>query len=96
MKLKIGKKKLAKANETSVSFKSKGNFFFFFFFLNLLLFIEKKNPAIVVPEQSISSDKGEVTTSRNLTLKELLSQLKHYNSNFRKGFLFNFNESVEL
>jgi len=41
--------------------------------------------AIVVPEQSISEDKGEVTTGRNQTLKELLAHCRHYNPNVRKG-----------
>ena len=40
--------------------------------------------ALIVPEQ-ISDDKGDVTNSRNLTLKDLLTQLKHYNQNIRKG-----------
>jgi pre-rRNA-processing protein IPI1 len=63
VKLKIGKKKPLKDNETKTTFKSQ---------------------AVVVPEQSISENKGEPTTSRNSTLKELLAHSKHYNPHVRK------------
>jgi pre-rRNA-processing protein IPI1 len=43
-----------------------------------------------LPNQSITEDKSnEITNSRNLTLNELLTQLKHYNPGMRKGCLFN-------
>ncbi|KAJ2753993.1 rRNA processing protein [Coemansia pectinata] len=41
--------------------------------------------SIVLAEQSISVDKSsELTNSRNLTLKDLLSQLRHYSTPIRK------------
>ena len=44
------------------------------------------NIAITLPNQSITEDKSnEITNSRNLTLNELLSQLKHYSPGMRKG-----------
>ncbi|CAG8459979.1 13226_t:CDS:10 [Rhizophagus irregularis] len=44
-----------------------------------------KSRAISLPSQSITEDKSnEITNSRNLTLNELLTQLKHYNSGMRK------------
>jgi len=43
-----------------------------------------------LPTQSITEDKSnEITNSRNLTLNELLTQLKHYSPGMRKGYLFN-------
>lgn len=38
-----------------------------------------------MPSQSITEDKGDYVNQRNLTLKDLLVQLKHYNKNVRKG-----------
>ncbi|KAI9137021.1 hypothetical protein BKA69DRAFT_1128606 [Paraphysoderma sedebokerense] len=47
-----------------------------------------KSRSIVVPGQSINSDKSlELTNKRNLTLKDLLSQLKHYSASVRKDAL---------
>ncbi|GES82738.1 hypothetical protein RCL_jg11547.t1 [Rhizophagus clarus] len=44
-----------------------------------------KSRAISLPSQSITEDKSnEITNSRNLTLNELLTQLKHYNPGTRK------------
>ncbi|RIA91473.1 Rix1 complex component [Glomus cerebriforme] len=44
-----------------------------------------KSRAISLPNQSITEDKSnEITNSRNLTLNELLSQLKHYSPGMRK------------
>ncbi|KAJ2788454.1 rRNA processing protein, partial [Coemansia linderi] len=41
--------------------------------------------SIVLAEQSITVDKSsELTNSRNLTLKDLLSQLRHYSTPIRK------------
>ncbi|CAG8473935.1 960_t:CDS:10 [Dentiscutata erythropus] len=40
-----------------------------------------KSKAISLPEQSIAKDKSEeITNTRNLTLNDLVTQLKHYNS----------------
>jgi hypothetical protein len=39
-----------------------------------------------MPAQSIAEDKStEYVTHRNLSLEDLLSQLKHYNKTVRKG-----------
>ncbi|KAI8886564.1 hypothetical protein K501DRAFT_243995 [Backusella circina FSU 941] len=47
-----------------------------------------KSRSISLPNQSISEDKSqEITTSRNLTLPDLLVQLKHYNSGVKKDAL---------
>eukprot|EP01134_Creolimax_fragrantissima_P004522 CFRG4522T1 len=43
-----------------------------------------KSKSIIVPGQSVGDDKGTATNQRNLTLKELLGQLRHYNNNIRK------------
>ncbi|CAI2181828.1 19975_t:CDS:10 [Funneliformis geosporum] len=44
-----------------------------------------KSRAISLPIQSITEDKSnEITNSRNLTLNEILTQLKHYNPGMRK------------
>jgi hypothetical protein len=41
---------------------------------------------ISLPNQSITEDKSrEITTGRNLTLSDLVTQLKHYNSGVKKG-----------
>lgn len=37
-----------------------------------------------IQTQSVSVDKGDIVTQRNLTLKDLLSQLKHHNDHVRK------------
>ncbi|KAG2235918.1 hypothetical protein INT48_008221 [Thamnidium elegans] len=45
-----------------------------------------KSKSITLPNQSINEDKShEITTSRNLTLADLVVQLKHYNSGVKKG-----------
>ena len=42
--------------------------------------------AIILPNQSITEDKShELTNSRNLTLNDLVTQLRHYSANVRKG-----------
>lgn len=42
--------------------------------------------AIVLPEQSVASEKAGLAVSRKgLTLKELLQQTSHHNSKVRKG-----------
>ena len=42
---------------------------------------------ISLPNQSITEDKSNViTNTRNLSLNELLTQLRHYNPKIRKGF----------
>ncbi|KAG0184060.1 hypothetical protein DFQ28_000212 [Apophysomyces sp. BC1034] len=47
-----------------------------------------KSKSISLPNQSITEDKSrEITTSRNLTLADLVIQLKHYNANVRKDAL---------
>ncbi|RHZ46096.1 hypothetical protein Glove_634g10 [Diversispora epigaea] len=44
-----------------------------------------KSKSIILPNQSIIEDKSnEITNSRNLTLNDLTTQLKHYNSGVRK------------
>ncbi|ORX86808.1 hypothetical protein BCR32DRAFT_289738 [Anaeromyces robustus] len=49
--------------------------------------ISFKTKAIYVPDQGIVEEKKEITSSRNLTLKELLGQAKHYSSITRKDAL---------
>jgi pre-rRNA-processing protein IPI1 len=47
-----------------------------------------KSKAISLPNQSITEDKSNfLTNSRNLTLSTLLTQMRHYNANTRKGKL---------
>ncbi|KAI8385752.1 Rix1 complex component [Blakeslea trispora] len=47
-----------------------------------------RSKSIVLPNQSINEDKShEITTSRNLTLADLIVQLKHYNAGVRKEAL---------
>ncbi len=41
--------------------------------------------AINLPSQSILEEKQDFVNARNLTLKDLLGQLKHYNAHVRKG-----------
>ncbi|KAL0086680.1 Rix1 complex component [Phycomyces blakesleeanus] len=49
-----------------------------------------KSKTISLPNQSINEDKSrETTTTRNLTLADLLVKLKHYNSGVRKEALLN-------
>lgn len=49
---------------------------------------EIKSKAIVLPEQSIASERGGLARSnKGLTLKELLQQTSHHNANFRKEAL---------
>ncbi|KNC82585.1 hypothetical protein SARC_05136 [Sphaeroforma arctica JP610] len=43
-----------------------------------------KSRAIVLSGQALGEDKGVGTNQRNLSLKELLGQLRHYNGNVRK------------
>ncbi|CDH55784.1 uncharacterized conserved protein [Lichtheimia corymbifera JMRC:FSU:9682] len=44
-----------------------------------------RSKSIALPNQSITEDKSRfATTSRNLTLNDVLSQLKHYNAGVRK------------
>ncbi|RUS22335.1 hypothetical protein BC937DRAFT_89635 [Endogone sp. FLAS-F59071] len=83
-KLKVGKKKAAPDNFTDTSFKSKGTF-------NLLLSniynFTKRSLflAISLPNQSIADDKSDqLTNARNLTLNDLVTQLRHYNAGSRK------------
>ncbi|KAB2605021.1 hypothetical protein D8674_037890 [Pyrus ussuriensis x Pyrus communis] len=48
---------------------------------------EIKSKAIVLPEQSVASEKaGLAVNKKGLTLKELLQQTSHYNPKVRKGF----------
>ncbi|KZV15916.1 hypothetical protein F511_29088 [Dorcoceras hygrometricum] len=52
--------------------------------------VEIKSRAIVLPEQSIASDKaGLAVSKKGLTLKELLQQTSHHNSKVRKAHLSN-------
>ncbi|KAI9481029.1 MAG: hypothetical protein EXX96DRAFT_617995 [Benjaminiella poitrasii] len=47
-----------------------------------------KSKSIVLPNQSINEDKShEITTNRNLTLTDLVVQLRHYNSGVKKEAL---------
>ncbi|KAM2463413.1 hypothetical protein ACFX1W_002766 [Malus domestica] len=49
---------------------------------------EIKSKAIVLPEQSVASEKaGLAVNNKGLTLKELLQQISHYNPKVRKGML---------
>ncbi|KXS09248.1 hypothetical protein M427DRAFT_39245 [Gonapodya prolifera JEL478] len=43
-----------------------------------------QSKAIIVPLQSFAEDTGDVKSSRNLSLKDLLSQMKHYSAGTRK------------
>ncbi|KAH9737957.1 Ipi1 N domain-containing protein [Citrus sinensis] len=48
---------------------------------------EVKSKAIVLPEQSVASEKaGLAVSKKGLTLKELLQQTSHHNSKVRRGF----------
>ncbi|CAG8600609.1 8604_t:CDS:10 [Paraglomus brasilianum] len=50
--------------------------------------ISFKSKAIILPNQSINEDKShELTNSRNLTLNDLVTQLRHYSANVRKDAL---------
>ncbi|KAI8384700.1 Rix1 complex component [Radiomyces spectabilis] len=47
-----------------------------------------KSKSISLPNQSITEDKSrEITTSRNLTLSDLIVQLRHYNASVKKDAL---------
>ncbi|KAI8971431.1 Rix1 complex component [Mycotypha africana] len=47
-----------------------------------------KSKSVVLPNQSITEDKShEVTTKRNLTMSDLVAQLRHYNSGVKKDAL---------
>ncbi|GMH32998.1 hypothetical protein BSKO_00832 [Bryopsis sp. KO-2023] len=47
-----------------------------------------KSQAIHMPDQSLANDKeGKAVTSRNLTLKDLVTQLGHYNAKVRRDAL---------
>ncbi|XP_022147799.1 uncharacterized protein LOC111016649 [Momordica charantia] len=49
---------------------------------------EIKSKAIILPEQSVASEKaGLAVNKKGLTLKELLQQTSHYNAKVRKGAL---------
>ncbi|CAN1144085.1 Pre-rRNA-processing protein IPI1 [Linum perenne] len=49
---------------------------------------EVKWKAIVLPEQSVASEKtGLAVSKKGLTLKELLQQTSHHNAKVRKGWL---------
>lgn len=49
---------------------------------------EIKSKAIILPEQTVASEKaGLAVNKKGLTLKELLQQTSHYNSKIRKGAL---------
>lgn len=81
---------------------SRGNLFFFFFAslpcnsrfhgaqFRILgrEFMLCVRPAIVLPEQSMASERaGMAVNKRGLTLRELLQQTAHYNANVRRGEL---------
>lgn len=45
--------------------------------------------AIVLPEQSVATNKeGLAVSKKGLTLKELLQQTAHHNAKVRRGYLF--------
>ena len=46
-----------------------------------------KSRSMIVPSQSISESKGQYVTNRNLTMRELFSQLKHFSSSVRRDAL---------
>eukprot|EP00899_Mesostigma_viride_P008025 jgi/Mesvir1/17223/Mv07637-RA.1 len=48
---------------------------------------EIKSQVIHLPQQTLGEEKGEAVTQRNLTLKELLGQLGHYNPKVRRDAL---------
>lgn len=52
----------------------------------LKLFIDDLIAAIILPEQSVASEKaGLAVSKKGLTLKELLQQTSHHNAKVRKG-----------
>ncbi len=52
-----------------------------------------KSSKIVIPDQSVLEEKsGQVTTKRNLSLADLLTQLAHYSAAVRKQALLGFRE----
>lgn len=53
---------------------------------------EIKSKAIILPEQSIASERaGLAVSKKGLTLKELLQQTSHHNAKVRKGQAFSSN-----
>ncbi|KAI8870802.1 hypothetical protein GQ42DRAFT_109606, partial [Ramicandelaber brevisporus] len=55
-----------------------------------------KSRSIALPSQSITADKsGELTNSRNLTLRDLLTQLRHYNGTVRKEALIGLKDLMQ-
>ena len=87
-KIKLGKKSKPN-NATDVSFKTRGKQIE----LDLIEFlnnrrVQKQTKAVNVPQQSIGEEKDDVVSTRNLTIRELLSQTNHYNENVRKGTTF--------
>eukprot|EP01116_Phalansterium_solitarium_P002396 TRINITY_DN12392_c0_g1_i1.p1 TRINITY_DN12392_c0_g1~~TRINITY_DN12392_c0_g1_i1.p1 ORF type:complete len:380 (-),score=150.06 TRINITY_DN12392_c0_g1_i1:7-1146(-) len=55
-----------------------------------------KTRALVMPSQTITSDKtGEAVNSRQMTLKQLLSQLKHYSATTRKDAIAGLKDLVQ-
>ncbi|KAJ3363049.1 Testis-expressed sequence 10 protein [Allomyces javanicus] len=58
--------------------------------------IELKSRTLVVPGQALTTDKTDVAkTRRNLTLKELLSHLRHHNAVVRKEALAGISELMD-
>ncbi|CAB4287038.1 unnamed protein product [Prunus armeniaca] len=57
---------------------------------------EIKSKAIILPEQSVASEKaGLAVNKRGLTLKELLQQTSHYSSKVRKEALLGIKDLFE-
>ncbi|CAG8710084.1 7349_t:CDS:10, partial [Gigaspora margarita] len=55
-----------------------------------------KSRAISLPEQSIAKDKSdEITNTRNLSLNDLVTQLKHYSPVTRKGTYISLTNSIQ-
>jgi pre-rRNA-processing protein IPI1 len=93
-KHKVGRKLPPPKNATNTEIKSKskasgGNPLFFPSFSCLgREFVLCARPAIVLPEQSMASERaGMAVNKRGLTLRELLQQTAHYNANVRRGEL---------
>ena len=62
-------------NATTVDVRSRGN----------CTYIRIVDIEVLNIQQAVTADKGEDVTVRNLTVKDLLSQLHHYNENVRKS-----------
>ncbi|RVX05998.1 hypothetical protein CK203_018790 [Vitis vinifera] len=81
IKRKIGRKLPPPNNATNTEIKSKGS--------GLRTLLEENSPrraAIILPEQSVASEKaGLAVSKKGLTLKELLQQTSHHNPKVRKG-----------